>query len=221
MNIRLGIYEIFSRIVPGGVYLAAIAQFLSVMGLLTIDWQAFNDISLIASVVMAVVAYVVGGALNPLSFLWLRIFGNKGVSAASLAAFKQRYHADWAIDLEDKDWPVLLAWLRTKNLELTGDIERQNAISIMLRNVSLGLGIMAINFLVAFAIGHSLRDVFAAVITFLLSMLVVRESTKFRGWFYDAIFQTTLAYRIDLEKIIRPKYSSGAKHKREEKQDQD
>lgn len=216
MNLRLGIYEIFSRIVPGGVYMAAIAQLLSVLGLLVIDWQALNDVSLIASFGLVVLAYVVGGALNPYSFIWLRLFGNKGVSTVSLAAFKQRYRAQWEIDVDDKDWPVLLAFLRTKNLELTGDIERQNAISIMLRNVSFGLGMMAVNFVVAFVLYRTLPNLFAAVILLVVSILVVRESTKFRRWFYDGIFETTLAYRIELEKLIKPKYS-GIKHRREEK----
>ncbi len=216
MNIRLGIYEIFSRIIPGGVYMAAIAQLLSVLGLLTLDWQAFNDMSLIASTALVVVTYVVGGALNPLSFLWLRLFGNKGVSSTALTAFKQRYHSEWAIEIEDKDWPVLLAWLRTKNIELSGDIERQNAISIMLRNVSLGLGIMAINFVVAFGRYGNPQNIFAAIAMLIISILVMRESSKFRRWFYDTIFETTLAYRIDLEKLIKPKYS-GIKPKREGK----
>lgn len=44
MNVRLGIYEIFSRIVPGGVYLAAIVQFLAVVGPLRIAWQMINDV---------------------------------------------------------------------------------------------------------------------------------------------------------------------------------
>lgn len=221
MNLRLGIYEIFSRIVPGGVYMAAIAQLLSVLRLWTLDWQTVNDMSLIASVGLVLVAYVVGGAFNPYSFIWLRLFGNKGVSSVSLAAFKQRHHQRWEIDIEDKDWPVLLALLRTKNLELAGDIERQNAISIMLRNVSLGLGMMAVNFVIAFARYQDLRNIFAAVITLVVSILVVRESTKFRRWFYDGIFETTLAYRIDLEKVIKPKYSSTVRPKREDKPDQD
>ena len=216
MNIRLGIYEIFSRIIPGGVYIVAIAQLLSVLGMLTIDWQTFNDMSLVTSTGLVVVAYIVGGALNPYSFIWLRIFGSKGVSNEALAAFKQRYSEHWVMDIHDKDWPVLLAWLRTQNLELSGDIERQNAISIMLRNVSLGLGLMAVNFVIAFARTANPQNIFAAIITLIVSILVVRESTKFRRWFYDNIFETTLAYRLDLEKIMKPKYSHGVKRKKDD-----
>jgi hypothetical protein len=220
MNIRLGIYEIFSRIVPGGVYITAIVQLLNVLGLLTIDWQALNDMSLIASTGLAVVAYIVGGALNPYSFIWLQLFGLKGVSHETLAAFKARHRDHWDIDIHDKDWPVLLAFLRTKDLEVSGDIERQNAISIMLRNVSLGLGLMAANFVIAFALYRTLENMLAAVVTLVVSVLIARESTKFRRWFYDNVFETTLAYRLDLERMIKPKYGGSIKPKREENQEE-
>lgn len=218
MNIRLGIYEIFSRIVPGGVYIAAIVQFLNVIGRLTIDWQALNDLSLIASLGLAVLAYIVGGALNSYSFIWLRLFGLKGVSDETLAAFKAKHRDHWDIDIHDKDWPVLLAFLRTKNIEVSGDIERQNAISIMLRNVSLGLGFMALNFVIAFALYWTIDNILAAAVTLVVSVLVARESTKFRRWFYDNVFETILAYRIDLERMIKPKYG-GTKQKSAEKDD--
>lgn len=224
MNIRLGIYEIFSRIVPGGVYITAIVQLLNVLGLLTIDWQALNDLSLIASTGLAVVAYIVGGALNPYSFIWLQLFGLKGVSHETLAAFKARHRDHWDIDIHDKDWPVLLAFLRTKDLEVSGDIERQNAISIMLRNVSLGLGLMAVNFVIAFVRypleGLAQANIIAAAVTLFVSVLIARESTKFRRWFYDNVFETTLAYRLDLERMIKPKYGGSIKPKREENQEE-
>src|SRR6187455_178783 len=104
MNIRLGIYEIFSRIVPGGVYMAAIGQLLIALGLLTFDWKTLNDISLIASLGLVVLAYIVGGALNPFSLVWLAVFRIKGISHKALADFKQRYQEDWVIEIEDKDW---------------------------------------------------------------------------------------------------------------------
>jgi len=219
MNIRLGIYEIFSRIVPGGVYLLAVVQLLVTLGVLTLDLQALNDISLIASLGLVVAAYVMGGALNPFSFVWLRLFRVKGASEAALKAFKQKYEGDWEIDIEDKDWPILLAILRSKDLELAGEIERHNALSIMMRNVSLGMGMMAGNFVAGFFLSRNTQDIFASIIIFLLALLVLRESAKFRRWYYDAVIETVFAYRIDLEKLFKPARS--ARQRNAEKQDQD
>jgi hypothetical protein len=39
---------------------------------------------------------------------------------------------------------------------------------------------------------------------FVLSIFLVRDSVKFRRWFYYSIFETTVAFRLDLEKIIKP-----------------
>jgi hypothetical protein len=143
----------------------------------------------------------------------------RGVSKKALADFKQKHQADWVFEIEDKDWPVLLALIRTKDMELAGEIERQNALAIMLRNVSVGVGLMAFNFGVAYFLAHNLLNILAALFLLVISMLVLRESTKFRRWFYDAVFETTLAYRLDLEKMIKPKHTN-TKPKHSEKQDQ-
>jgi hypothetical protein len=211
MNIRLGIYEIFSRIVPGGVYMAAILQLGIVLHLVTLDWQIIKDIPLIASLGLIVVAYIIAAALNPYSFAWVRLFRVQGSSEPALTSFKKKYQDDWDINIEDKDWPVLLALIRTKDLELAGEVERHLALSIMMRNVSLGMGMMALNFLIAFAVDRHLQDVLAAVVTFVLSILVLRESSKFRLWYYNAIIETTMAYRINLETMLKPKHSTKRK----------
>ena len=44
----------------------------------------------------------------------------------------------------------------------------------------------------------------ASLFLFVISILTVLESVKFRSWFYNGIFETVLAYRIDLEGIVRP-----------------
>ena len=46
MNIRLGAYEIFSRIVPGGLYIIAGAQLLGILGLLKFDLEFGGKIAL-------------------------------------------------------------------------------------------------------------------------------------------------------------------------------
>jgi len=108
------------------------------------------------------------------------------------------------MDFKEDDWPILLALIRTKNLELAGEIERHNALSIMLRNVSVGLLLMAINGLIQFIISRNSIYI-ATTLTFLVvSVLIILESVKFRAWFYGRIFETMIAYRINLEDSIKP-----------------
>jgi hypothetical protein len=211
MNLRLGIYEFFSRIVPGGLYIVAVAHFLSVLGIVNLDLQAINDISLVASIGLIVVAYILGGAFDIFSLALFRLFNKKGFSGRTLAQFKKKYEDCWQIDLKDHDHIVLLAFIRTKNLELAGELDRHNALSIMLRNVSLGLLFMAANGLIQIFMSGNSINIFIFLSMLVLSMLIIRESIKFRGYFLNGIFETTLAYRIDLETAIKPVVHSGVR----------
>lgn len=204
MNIRLGVYEIFSRIVPGGFYLAAILQLLVVMGVLQLDWQSVDNVSLLMSLGLVVVCYILGEAFDMFALAWFRLFKRSGYSARTFALFKQRHQDRWEINFKENDWPILLAFIRTKNLELAGEIERHNALSIMLRNASLALLLMAINSFIQFLLVRSEIYIGVALIFLVISLLIIYESIKFRGWFYGSIFETMLAYRIDIEDSIKP-----------------
>src|SRR5512145_188075 len=217
MNLRLGIYEIFSRIVPGGLYIVAVAQFLSVFGIIKFDLQVFNNLSIAVLIGLIVAAYILGEAFDNLSLIFFRLFQKKGVSSRTFAQFKKTYQDRWQIDFSDNDWSLLLAFIRTKNLELAGELERYNAISIMLRNISLGLLFMVIGSLMQLFISHNWVNAYAAFLVLILSMLMIRESMRFRRWFYTRVYETTLAYRIDLETAITPVRPGDNRRKAEKK----
>jgi len=126
------------------------------------------------------------------------------LSSRLLAEFKKSYEDRWEIDFKDGDWRSLLAYIRTRDFELASDIDRQNAVSIMLRNVSLGLLLFAINSLLQFILTSDSVSIYICIAMLSLSLLIIRESVKFREWYYSSIYETILAYRIDLEKAIKP-----------------
>jgi hypothetical protein len=204
MNLRLGIYEIFSRIVPGGFYLAAIIQFLMIAGLVQIDWQTISNVPLIVSLGLIVVCYILGEAFDILALVWFRIFKKPGFSTRIFYGFRKIHQDRWKMDFKENDWTIILAFIKTKNLELAGEIERHNALSIMLRNVSVGLLLMAINSLLQFFISRNIMYVVLAAILLVISLLIIYQSIKFRGWFYSGIFETMIAYCINLEDLIKP-----------------
>lgn len=204
MNVRLGTYEIFSRIVPGSLYIFAIVHFLMVIGVINFDWHVVNDLSIISSVGIIITAYILSEALDRLALVWFRIFRKRGFSIQVLSDFKVRHQDKWDISFEDNDLHTLVAYIRTRDLELTGEIERHNAISIMLRNISFSLLLVAFNTVIMFVLN---RDLLYLIVTFALlifSIMIVRESIKFRQWFYSSIFETIIAYRLDLDKIVKP-----------------
>jgi hypothetical protein len=151
-----------------------------------------------------VIAYILGGAFDIFSLALFRLFKKRGFSGRTLAEFKKTYGDRWQIDFKDHDDVILLAHIRTKNPELAVELDRHNALSIMLRNVSLGLLFLAANSLILFFISGNLVNIFTSLGMVALSLLIIRESVKFRGWFYRGIYETSLAYRIDLETLIKP-----------------
>ncbi len=217
MNIRLGIYEVFSRIVPGGLYIVAVVQFLSIMGFVQLDLQTINNLSLVASIGLIIVAYILGGAFDNFAMILFHLFKRQNFSRQTLAQFKKSYQDRWLIDFRDGDWPLLLAFIRTKNLELAGELDRHGALSIMLRNVSLGILFLGGNSIIQFFISRDWINIFVALVMLGLSMLILREAMKFRGWFYNGIYETVLAYRIDLEKVIKP-VQTGSRRSKAEKE---
>lgn len=213
MNIRLGIYEIFARIVPGGFYLVALIQTGIVLGWITLDLNLINQIGLLPSLGLAFVAYLLGTVFDILSPSWHRLFKPKNFSAQELLAFKNNY-PDWTIDFEDKDWPVMLAYIRRQNLELGSEIDKYNAQAIMLRNVSLGLVWIAGNEGVAALRQQSGWPLLLAVGLILISFMVIRRATTFRQWYYSTIFQIIFSYRLNLEEHIKKKLPPGPAQKK-------
>jgi hypothetical protein len=212
MNIRLGAYDIFSRIIPGGLYLAVAAQLLSILGLLKFSLESANDISLIVSIGLLLAAYTLGGAFDSMARAWFRLFEKPGIHSRTFEKFKQRYQDRWKIVFDGDDYSLLLAFIRTKNLDLASEIERHNAVSIMLRNVSLGLMLLGINSLLQFLLLRNWTSIFVLLILIGLSRLIIQECTKFREMYYDTIFKTALAYRDDLENaklVEKPKTKQG------------
>src|SRR5215208_6741292 len=98
MNIRLGAYEIFSRIVPGGLYLAAAGQLLIVLGLWKFDLAAVNNLSIIASIGLLLGAYTIGGAFDRPALAWFRLFVKQGIHTRTFANFKRSYQDRWEVD---------------------------------------------------------------------------------------------------------------------------
>jgi hypothetical protein len=204
MNIRLGVYEIFSRIVPGGLYLAAVGQLLHILGLYTFDLQTISELPLLLSIAILLGAYSIGGAMDRLAIVWFRLFAPRGTHGRVFESIRRQYGKRWHLDFTGEDWNLLLSHIRTRDFELAAELDRYNAVSIMLRNVSLALTLICFNLLFQSVQTASWTYALLALGLFLTAILLILESKKFREWYYDNIFRTALGYRIEMEELIRP-----------------
>ena len=204
MNFRLGIYDLFSRIVPGGFYLIAFVEFARALGWIKIDLSLLKDVGILPSVILLLIAYLVGSAMERVGAAWRRIFRKREVSARALESFKQKHADQWVFDFEDKDWPIMRAYVYIHNPSIAEEADRFNALSIMLKNISLGLAILMVDEVIQFINTNNLLFlVLAGALLFLSYQMVILASTQ-SDWFYSYIYETILAYRLNLEERVKP-----------------
>ena len=203
MNLRLSIYDIFSRIVPGGVYLFASLEFARVLGWLRFDWASLIDLGILPSLGLTIMAYVVGTAMDRIGSTWYRLF-NRGISDRVLDEFKEEHKNQWVLDFDDNDWPILRAYIYVHNLDVGDEIDRHNALCIMLRNISLGLVFLAASQIMQFVITRNWLLLVLVTALILLSYQLAIQARFMREWFYRSIYETIIAYRLKVEEIVKP-----------------
>ena len=206
MSLKLGAYELFGRIIPGAFYLAVFAQAGALAGLYKLDINAISQLSLAAILVLGFIAYILGTAFNLLSTLWIRLFRPKDPIETALDKFRKR-NPDWNIHFKASDWYVLRAYIRRQNLALAEDvIERPNAFSLMLRNISLAMIFLAVVQIAAFITTGQVVYIALTISFILFSLLLGREARYFSVLFYSTIFETIMSFKIDLEDMLeKPK----------------
>lgn len=203
MNLRLGIYDIFSRMVPGVFYIFVIINFTNIIGWTKITWTNFGEIKLIPALIILVASYIIGVALDLFGAAWHRLFKKRGMSDRVLKEFKLRHSPSWKFEFTDKEWTLLLSYIRIQNSEIADEISRHNAQCIMLRNVSLGSMMLAIIEIIQFVRVPNLTIITLAVVLVALSIMLGIQARTLRGYYYRDIFESVIAYRINLEERIK------------------
>jgi hypothetical protein len=213
MNIELGIYEIFARTVPGAFYLLALIQLGFILKLTSFDLQIFNDLGIIPSLGLAIVAYILGSAFFPISLVWHRLFKPKNAPNIAFVEFQKR-NPNWRFEFEGKDWKTLFAFIRKENPNLANAIDKQNALYIMLASISFGIIVLAMNQIVLFFLGGTYLNIIYSVFLIIGSLLIAREGRFFQSRFYQLIFETILSYQLKLENLVKRDEDKAARSSR-------
>ena len=199
MSIKLGIYDFFAYIIPGGIVTAAILFVLIKHLGLVID---FGNLSIIEFVAFVTFAYLMGYTNDFIARkTWYKIFHRKNLFETTIADFNKRNHAI-EVMLHEMDWYIPLSFIKKQNLDMAQDIDKLNVQNIMLRNSSFGILIFAIIFGVEFfSSGSSPIYAIASVFCLVVSVILARESIKFAAWFYTSIYQSLVALLITPEQL--------------------
>jgi len=192
MSIRIGIYDFFAYTVPGGLMLLILLGGLDTAGVQGL-WTLVGNLNTLQVFITVVACYLTGFVCSPFLSKWSALFEPKNFEQDTLERFKAK-HPRLTIEMDASDWPVWLASIRRENLDLAFEIDRHMAVSKMVRGVSFFLLLAGLVVLVNFFTGRVsawfLPGIAAA---FPLAVLTVRESIKFKRWFYIVIFETVVS----------------------------
>lgn len=206
MSITLGMYDLFSYLIPGILYLYVINQLL---GLFKADLFAvlpktpnsapLPDLILVTLGIVA--AFVAGHIFDLVARVFVfRLIYRKKTSETILTNIKQR-DTDAKIQFKADDWHVLLVLLRQRNLQVAQSFDKHEADSIMFRNISLIallLGLISI----ARAILENPMFWILAVLGLIVCIMTARRSYTFHTWFFEGIFLAALEYGNTMDKVI-------------------
>ena len=218
MSITLGIYDFYSYIIPGLLYLYAINEFLR-----AINWKFINLASwlqlgqtpnLILLIAWLIIAFIVGHIFNPLAkdlfdFVF-RLRHRRGDSETSLMSIKDRY-PDLKIQFGPKDWSTLFVLIRVRDLELSKFIDKFNADAIMLRNIAFGLVLLLITYFIEFFMTGAWIFLISAILALIFCSLAVSRSDDFRTRFFKHIYRASLEYGVSLKEVVEYNYNKPRK----------
>lgn len=214
MSITLGIYDVFSYVIPGLLYLFAFNEGLKVFNAPSADIARMNNITYLF--LIGLLAYLVGHLFDHISHhIWYRRFYPGKSAERAYSSFLN--HADLESDFHPRQWPMLLSVIRHNNMEVCNTIDKNKATSIMLRNVSFALFLLTIIFLVsAFSSGFSAGFLITAIGMLIGSIVSLRRSDNFNQWFYLLIYQQSAVYGSNLQEVVNGSKLSNSKREQPE-----
>jgi hypothetical protein len=108
MSVKLGIYDFFAYMIPGGI---AIAAFLFVLGNhfgLVIDYAQLSATHVL---LFGILSYLCGYILDSFSGkLWLDFFHPKNLSEKTIKEFNER-NPFIKVSLEEMDWYIVFSYI--------------------------------------------------------------------------------------------------------------
>ena len=156
-------------------------------------WALVSGLNTLQVFLAIVACYLSGFVCSPFLSKWSALFEPKQFEQDTLERFKMK-HPVLIVDIDPADWPIWLASIRRESLDLAVEIDRNMAVSKMVRGISLFLllaGLLALANVLAGRLSAWFLPVIALL--FPLSILTVRESIKFKRWFYVVIFETVVS----------------------------
>lgn len=203
MSISLGVYEFFSYVLPGILYLYVGNEFIGFMSASKLELSQIGNVE---AIFLLGVAYLIGHIMNVVcEFLW-RNLGRKerrlrNLPDISLERLRRKFNGI-NIDFKKDEWDFLLNRLRQDETELASHFERFKAVSLMLRNTALALYLWAVVYIIEFVLKSSLAFLLNALVLIILGLLSSQRSRVFDLWFYNGVYSEGLRFGRSIQEIL-------------------
>ncbi len=200
MSITIGIYDFFSYIIPGVLYLFTFNEVLKLLRLQNLNISLLSNITYL--VFLGLLSYLVGHLFDYISHhIWYRLFYRGKSEERAYIRFKSL--PGIKAEFEPMQWPILLSIIRHNDMDLCNTIDKNKATSIMLRNVSFALFLLAIVSAVStFNSGFSLNFALVTIAALIGCFVALLRGDVFNQWFYLLIYQQSLAYGSNLKEVL-------------------
>lgn len=201
MSISLSIYDVFSFTIPGFLYLYTFDILLRTLGYPNLRVASIDFAIYWLPIVL--LAYLTGQLMDFFSNrfwaqFWYRASGVKRAYEGLLAI-----KPDDKIQFHPREWSLLLSVIRRQDPSTAEFIDRDMAISVMMRNVSFGLILFGLlNFYMAFPVTFSPVHLLGGIGLGVLSFISLRKADYYNTMFYSLIFLHAIQYGTNLDQIL-------------------
>lgn len=200
MSIQIGVYDFFSYTIPGIIYLVSGIEFVKIVGIYNFKFDnvSSSPILIASGIIFLIVAFILGYLLDPIAQnTWQKLF--------LIPDFDERIEQRYPNDKFDISYKfnityayTIYASLKNKSVDLISEIEKFKAISIMFRNLSLAILLLAINQIIqVFLHNGQPINILLLIILMGLSIIAGRQSVTFNIWFFSAIHQAMIAEIVE------------------------
>jgi hypothetical protein len=177
VTIAVGVFDLFTYTIAGGLYLVLLGYVADRIGL--VDLATLNSVNGVLVVIgVVVLSYLLGLLAYPLGALLNRLVPRRR-KRDPRAEFRRRNPAARDRDFVHSDSFLLLSGIQVHSMDLGTEVNRLRASGLMARNAAPALVLAAVTALVEiFASGHPLLAAICAVVFAAGSVLLVAEGRR-------------------------------------------
>lgn len=209
MSIAIGLYDLFSYLIPGVLYLLLINDFLRSTGwryieLANLHISGDSAPGIFAVVAIGLGAYVTGHIFEAFRSVLLDNWLYHGAPDRAMTKIRRRLsHSNIEVNFHFDDWSIYQEGLKVRNGNLVGDSERYKADALMMRNFSFAGFLYGLLQVVQFSqrIDHWYHLVLF-VLGIVVGFLAYRRARRFDEWYYRTIYTQALVYGSNLKEFL-------------------